>query len=490
MKKFRNIILGTLFFLGITSCSQFLDVTPKNVISMDDMESIKQSLAGFLYNVRDGGSGGNSMPWSPFSITSVYGLVSYTEEWDLSKFTENDFTDGEMQICDWRNEGTQSLWNNYYSPIGLMNLILHEAEKAEGDEMMRDYVMGEAYAMRAYCFFKLLQYFAPYQDNELGIPVCLETYENFESVTLERSTQKEVYGQILSDLKEAKLRLQRTPTRESYNLMYCEEVINRFYAQVYHFKAMSAAAEEDDWKNAIVYAEKETNGKELESDPDVLKVMFNARNVSFSKSSECPLRLASYGGGGFSTLFDDKKPDEMFYKTYFPGDNGDIRKDMYYQVVSYFDWGTFRYVTALKIDKFSSYADWFAGYYYLHCGFRLAETFLIQAEAYVRTEQLEKAQTILRRFKEARYTEAFQIPNTKEALLDEILWERQKEFVAEGDVRWLDMKRLGVKTERTIGSETFKLNGYEDYRYAFPIPLSEINNNKYIEQNPGWILND
>ena len=124
------------------------------------------------------------------------------------------------------------------------------------------------------------------------------------------------------------------------------------------------------------------------------------------------------------------------------------------------------------------------------CAFRLAETFLIQAEAYVRTEQLEKAQTILRRFKEARYTEAFQIPNTKEALLDEILWERQKEFVAEGDVRWLDMKRLGVKTERTIGGETFKLNGYEDYRYAFPIPLSEINNNKYIEQNPGWILND
>ena len=101
-----------------------------------------------------------------------------------------------------------------------------------------------------------------------------------------------------------------------------------------------------------------------------------------------------------------------------------------------------------------------------------------------------QAQTILRRFKEARYTEAFQIPNTKEALLDEILWERQKEFVAEGDVRWLDMKRLGVKTERTIGGETFKLNGYEDYRYAFPIPLSEINNNKYIEQNPGWILND
>lgn len=490
MKKFRNIILGALLFLGMTSCNQFLDVTPKNVISMDDMESIKQSLAGFLYNVRDGGSGSNSMPWSPFSITSVYGLVSYSEEWDLSQFVENDFTDSEIQICDWRNEVNSSLWSNYYNPIGLMNLIIHEAEEAEGDETMRDYVMGEAYTMRAFCFFKLLQYFAPYQNDELGIPVCLETYEDFESVILARSTQKEVYGQILSDLKEAELRLQRTPTRESYNLMYCEEVINRLYAQVYHFKAMSAAAEEDDWKNAIAYAEKETHGKELESDPEALRAMFNAGNSGFSKSIECPLRLASFGSGGFSTLFDDKKVDETFYKAYFPEGNGDIRKDLYYQVVSYFDWGTFQYVTTLKINKFSSYSDWLAGYYYLHYGFRLAETFLIQAEAYVRTEQLDKAQEMLRRFKEARYTEAFQIPDTEEALLDEIIRERQKEFLAEGDIRWLDMKRLGVKTERTVGGETFKLNGYEDYRYAFPIPLSEVNINKYIEQNPSWILND
>ena len=487
MKKYRMVIWGMLVFLGMTSCDKYLDVTPKNVISMDDMESIKQSLASFLRNIRD--DGWSSLPSSPFQ-GNTYGIVAYTEEWDLSQLAENDFTDDEKRICDWRNESNQSLWGKYYSPIGFLNLIIHEAKTAEGDKTMRDYVMGEAYAMRAYCFFKLLQYFAPYKDNELGIPVCLETYEDFESVTLERSTQKEVYRQILSDLKEAEMRLQSTPTRESYNLMYCEEVINRLYAQVYHFKAMSAAAEEEDWKNAIVYAERETNGKELESNPEELKALFNVGEGYSLKSQESPLRVKYGGSMGFGTLFSNKKPNETFRQAYFPEENGDIREKLYYQIVEYFDWGSFQTVKDLKINNYSSYDVWRGDYYYLFCAFRLAETFLIQAEAYVRTEQLEKAQTILRRFKEARYTEAFQIPNTKEALLDEILWERQKEFVAEGDVRWLDMKRLGVKTERTIGGETFKLNGYEDYRYAFPIPLSEINNNKYIEQNPGWILND
>ena len=487
MKKYRMVIWGMLVFLGMTSCDKYLDVTPKNVISMDDMESIKQSLASFLRNIRD--DGWSSLPSSPFQ-GNTYGIVAYTEEWDLSQLAENDFTDDEKRICDWRNESNQSLWGKYYSPIGFLNLIIHEAKTAEGDKTMRDYVMGEAYAMRAYCFFKLLQYFAPYKDNELGIPVCLETYEDFESVTLERSTQKEVYRQILSDLKEAEMRLQSTPTRESYNLMYCEEVINRLYAQVYHFKAMSAAAEEEDWKNAIVYAERETNGKELESNPEELKALFNVGEGYSLKSQESPLRVKYGGSMGFGTLFSNKKPNETFRQAYFPEENGDIREKLYYQIVEYFDWGSFQTVKDLKINKYSSYDGWGGDYYYLFCAFRLAETFLIQAEAYVRTEQLEKAQTILRRFKEARNTEAFQNPNTKEALLDEILWERQKEFVAEGDVRWLDMKRLGVKTERTIGGETFKLNGYEDYRYAFPIPLSEINNNKYIEQNPGWILND
>ena len=74
MKKYRMVIWGMLVFLGMTSCDKYLDVTPKNVISMDDMESIKQSLASFLRNIRD--DGWSSLPSSPFQ-GNTYGIVAY-----------------------------------------------------------------------------------------------------------------------------------------------------------------------------------------------------------------------------------------------------------------------------------------------------------------------------------------------------------------------------------------------------------------------------
>lgn len=484
MKKYKYLLI-VLLFTGLSSCSDFLNVTPKNVISMDELESVKKAMAGFLYNIREDGNGTNSIPRSPFEYP-VVGLVEYTDEWDLSKF-EAKMTDYRVQIADWRNEGTQHLWCKFYNVIGFMNLIIYEGGRASGQEDMRDYVTGEAYAMRAYCFFKLVQHFSPYKNNELGIPLCLESYEDFEKVNLERATQKETYAQILSDLKEAEKRLERTASRETYNLMYNSSVINRLYADIYHFKALSASAEATDWTNAALYADKETKGNELESDPAVLKQIFDVANRKVNNDKECALRAYCGGGGyNFYGLFSDLELNQKFYSENFPNDN-DIRKALYYREVTYYDYNIWDYVTELRIDKFNSANNSFG---YLHLGFRLTETLLIQAEALAMSGQLPQAKEVLRRFKEARYTADITIPDDKDAFLQDVYRERRKEFVAEGDICWLDMKRLGLTAERTLAGTTYKLNGEGDYRYTFPIPTFELDNNKYIRQNPGWKLND
>ncbi len=481
MKIYRSIILGLCFVLGITACSNFLNVTPKNVISMDDMESIKTSLAGFLYKVRDNGNGevGSNIPWSPW-LMPQYSFIGYSDEWDLSKYAQNDLTDSEIQILDWRNTSTQSLWNKYYAPIGFVNLIIHEAETAEGEENMRDYVMGEAYVIRAFCFFKLIQYFAPYHDNALGIPVCLKSYEDFETLTFERKTQKEVYAQILSDLQEAGKRLERTHPRESYNVFYSSNVVNRLLAKVYHFKALSAAAEADDWQNAVKYANRETEGKILVSDPSLIKDFFDVNRSEVTAHGDYGLRFYYTGSYDMNSCYNfDVNKD--FYQEYF-SENNDIRKSLYYTET------TGSAGLQVKMNKYSQVYSWWGS---LYIGLRLPETFLIQAEAYAMTDDLQEAKDILKRFKSARYTDGvFAIPENKEELLKDIYRERRKEFVAEDDIFWLDMKRLGVKLKRTVGGQTFSLEGANDYRYAFPIPSSEINANKYIEQNPVWILND
>lgn len=487
MKKY-SIILSVWLILGIVSCSNFLNVTPKNVISMDDLESIKTSLAGFLFNEKSDGNGTNSIPTSPFEMP-VMGLIEYTDEWDLSSLAENDLKDDEVRKIDWRTITTQHLWSNYYSPIGFMNLIIHQAETAEGEEDMRDYIMGEAYVTRAYCFFKLVQLFAPYKDNELGIPVCLATYEDFEKQTLKRSTQKEVYAQIISDLGEATERLERTNPRESFNILYSTKVVNRLLAEVYHFKALSAAAEADDWKNAASYADLETADKTPESDPQTLKDMFNVDKSSWDENDECGIRLWTSGRGYSTYDMYDIHIDPAFHTKYFFEDN-DIRKNLFFNEIQYYDYSVGAYVKRLAIDKYSQYQQsW--GWGYLFVGLRLSEMFLIQAEAYTMSNRLPEAKEILGRFKKARYTDGvFTIPDQKEDLLKDIYRERRKEFLIEGDLAWLDMKRLGVKMERVIAGVTYSLDGEGDYRYAFPIPLSEINYNKYIRQNPGWIINE
>ena len=50
MRKFIYLI-SFLLVLGVTSCKEFLNVTPKNVISMEDLQSVKQALSGFLYGM-------------------------------------------------------------------------------------------------------------------------------------------------------------------------------------------------------------------------------------------------------------------------------------------------------------------------------------------------------------------------------------------------------------------------------------------------------
>ena len=66
-----------------------------------------------------------------------------------------------------------------------------------------------------------------------------------------------------------------------------------------------------------------------------------------------------------------------------------------------------------------------------------------------------------------------------------ILDERTREFYQEGDFRWLDMKRLGVRVERVVNNERHVLEP-DDFRYTFPIPAREMEHNKNMQQNPGW----
>jgi hypothetical protein len=119
--------------------------------------------------------------------------------------------------------------------------------------------------------------------------------------------------------------------------------------------------------------------------------------------------------------------------------------------------------------------------------FRLSEQYLIWIEALAHTD-FDKAKTMLVTWQSRRYSgnaSDYYTPGSVQDLVDEVLKERKREFILEGDMIWLDMKRTHTSETRVVQGKQSKLLG-NDWRYQFMIPDSETEKNPGIKQNPGW----
>ncbi|HEY0679877.1 MAG TPA: RagB/SusD family nutrient uptake outer membrane protein, partial [Chitinophagaceae bacterium] len=122
---------------------------------------------------------------------------------------------------------------------------------------------------------------------------------------------------------------------------------------------------------------------------------------------------------------------------------------------------------------------------------RLAEMYLIMAEAYARIPGKEtdakNALFTLAKNRDANYTLS---SNTGQALIDEILVQRRVEFWGEG-FRFYDLKRLNLPLDRTVVPNfvSASVGGVMqvpagDNRWVFAIPIAELQANPNSAQNP------
>jgi starch-binding outer membrane protein, SusD/RagB family len=96
-------------------------------------------------------------------------------------------------------------WNMYYKVINNTNNILKYIDAVTGDTTDRNNVKAQAYAMRAYAYFYLIQFYQKTyigHENAKGVPIYTEpTTKNSKGKG--RGTVTEVYTQINSDLDNA-----------------------------------------------------------------------------------------------------------------------------------------------------------------------------------------------------------------------------------------------------------------------------------------------
>lgn len=480
------------------SCDDFLNVKPRNTRIVKTVKDYRDILASYMawikgINERERSVMGSWYNYPNFDLSDVCGL--YTGEIELKSESIIDPSSGTIApyaktVLSWTKK-TVYTWSQNYKFTGPLNYIIDNIGEAqtEGDDIegkyenMKNYIKGEALVWRAFTYYKTLQYYSPYKNNKLGIPVNTKAYKDPVHTAIKRNTQKEVYEQIVSDCNQALDLLKKTP-QDSWNFAYNEDFIHAMLANIYMYKAMSGAKETTDWSNAIAYAEKAIKNRTLTNNPSILMEMFNInKNTGFNllNSDEFFIRIikkysfdfpeSGYAGSTFSV----NTANPEIYKMYR---NNDIRKDVYFKDLSS------DISTNIINNKYSMYGGkpQDGGVF---MPFRLADMYLIKAEALLRDNK-PGAKEILDEFKQSRYINPEPSPSSTEELLKEVLKERRLEFFQENDKRWIDMKRLGIKFDRgEIAGSKFVLES-NDFRYSFPIPLSELKEESDIVQNPGW----
>ena len=495
MKKLYILIaLTSLFF--VQSCDKFLDLKPENIQVVSTVEDYRDILASYMRLLKtvDGSQKpvlGGYFLYPPFDVASTFAYRSGELTINKNSRSYYDASLGEykqnaVNLMSWMGTN-DNCWNRYYSFLGPINMIIEGIKTADGDdERLRDYVQGEALVWRAYSYFKLLQYFSPYKQDKYGIPVYLKPYEDPGNAMPKRETQTNVYKQILKDCQEALDLMERTPST-TWNCAYNPCFLHGMLASIYCYKAMSAAAEEEDWQNAIDHADKAMTGRTFVRDQATYNAMFDASALQAFTNDEFYLRIVDGANGqiaDFSDIYYQTSPTNQanpgpeleFYLLY---KDDDVRKNTFFRTQT---------DGSLVYDKYNLSANPYAIYGIAYGGivmlFRTAETQLIKAEALYRLGKTTEAKEALNEFKQGRYLD-IEGSYTESDLLNEILKERKLEFYHEQDMWWLDMKRIGTRMERVINGTLYVLEP-DDYRYCFPIPQSEMKVNKNMIQNPGW----
>lgn len=308
-------------------------------------------------------------------------------------------------------------WANYYEVLFFANFIIeHHDEINEGSQNEIAQLTGEAYLMRAYMHFILVNlhgqpYTKPGAPATKSIPLKLDT--DLEK-QLFRNTVSEVYTSILDDLKSAEALLNVEKWDDiALSYRFTKVCVPAIRSRVYLYMG--------DWQNAYAQAEEALKTKNVLEDfkADGFKLPNQYQSVEAINALEYTINNNYQNAVSVLPSF------LVMYQ------EGDLRKDAYFA----------------QADKDGNRKSKKGGSSEFRCTIRTGELYLNSAEAAAQSDNLSEARKRLLQLMEKRYTaEAYAKKKAsveglgKEELIKEILNERARELAFEGH-RWFDLRR-------------------------------------------------
>jgi len=462
--KYKLLTVIVIFIMLLPACKkEFLEKLPPTSLTPElalaTEADLQTALMGAYAGLRTTDLFGRTVPvFGDLMADNGYVSLQNSGRYTLFNTYTYNITDGNV-VGDWRGA---------YTAILRANNIINST--IAGNVNVNQY-KGEAYAIRALCYWYLVRYFAkPYTDDpaSLGVPIVLEYDPQLKPA---RKTVTEVYNQIISDLNQA------------YSLMTLFTNSTQF--SKYAAKGLQAKVylSMGDKANAKTAAVDVINNSGFTVVPSASYVAFWGVLTPRTDKVETLFEVSSNAtaSNGFDALaniynqagYGDILCSDPLYALF---EAADIRKSLYAT-------GTRGGLPAVFVNN--KYPGTFGGEISDTKILRLSDVYLIAAEASLPGDETG-AKTYANYITSRRGATA--IASTGTQLFEDIITERRKELAFEGD-RYLDLQRLKRDIARSSNYPSAAQNiPYSNFRRLFPIPQAEVDANPNIrgQQNPGW----
>jgi len=521
------LLSSGVILLGLGACKKsYLDRTPTTVVPLEDAFKTTKGCKA--------------------ALEGIHSLMYYTTDHDQfgqkSIDLINDMMGDDMPVsgqgAGWflpylsyagPRSGSGYIWTYYYQFVNNCNELLAHIDKADGPQADKDNIKGQTYFYLAYAYYNLSLYYQHTYGADktaLGVPLYHEVTQEGNP----RATLEQVYAEITADLDKASDLLSGSSTRANLSEINID-VVNGLYARValvmqnWSLAAEKAAAARanypymsakqlmqgfNDWGNSAwiwgSYINEEQTG------------------IYASFLSQMDVALGGYAAYGQQKLLNKSIYNYMAHDS-ASSDGADIRRDWWYpRDQSPYKKFSQKKFTAKTVGSFSSDV----------CYMRAAEMGFIQIEALAQmggSANIAQAKDLLNELmfiRNPKYNVDSVIahtyyPNTstftdQEKLLMEIWYERRIELWGEG-FRYSDLQRCGGFVSGSPGavaaqghlqlsersSQIIYFQGLHrensggeqslygtaitytealDNRFLFRIPVSEIDYNPKMVQNP------
>jgi hypothetical protein len=446
-------IVSFFLVIGLTGCDNVLDVDlPSNQLSSSTVyasdptaqaavNGIYQSLvASAYYNELHTILGQTSDELIPRTgIANVY---------SSNEIIENDGLIG-------------SMWGQFYKTIYNANNVIEGIGKSStlNGAKSRQWI-AEAKFLRAYSHFYLTNLWG-------NVPLILTT--NVDVTALAPQTAQEgVYAQIVLDLTDASKdlpvnynnyddkRIKATKWAAEALLARVNLYLGKWSEATAH---ASAVINQTDTYNLITGLTPAKSPFVADNQEAILQIPYFNANYAYEGS-------AVFTNGGTYLL---RKGNALF-------ETGDARKTAWTINISNTQ-GNFIGIAPKKYKN-----NFVASPIERSTVLRLAELYLIRAEARVKLNDINGAQQDINVIRNRALVESTALTDPNQ-LLDLIALERQREFFAEFGHRWLDLKRTG-KLDETLSVLSDKI--WKSTDRIYPIPEEAIRSNPFLNQNTGY----